>query len=76
MSRGDNGFKNEPERKGFTLTTEVLSIVIMTERGVIEKRRKGSREREDDTTVCFPVTVKSRCTTVCVRSCVSNAALI
>lgn len=47
---GDNGFENDPENKGLTLTTEVLCIAMMTEKGVIEKRDRG---RENDTTVCF-----------------------
>lgn len=38
------------KNKELTLTTEVLCIAIMTERGGIEKRDKG---REDDTAVCF-----------------------
>lgn len=46
----DNGFENDPENKGLTLTTEVLCIAIMTEQGGKEERDKG---REDDTTVCF-----------------------
>lgn len=46
---GDNGFVNDPENKGLTLTTLVLCIAI-TEKGRVEKTDKGG---EDDTTVCF-----------------------
>ena len=49
---GDNGFENDPENKGLTLTTEVLCIAIMTQRGGTEKKKRD-KGREDDTTVHF-----------------------